>query len=317
MIRKIFAVIFIIVFLAFSIPAVFLFGFYRTALSQDFYKGPLLDEIYNKITPVVVDEFTKHDKEILSKYFTREELIDVFKHNVPQSVFANILQNGFLQLKAVLEGSAQQKIVIKFDDLKEPFLKLTDDLINILFTEKIKQCAKNEYPKMQPVPSCIPAGYDVAIYKKRFESQISASVDQIFKNIRPLEIDTAPIAQNVQAIQVLDVAIQAYFGMLMVLCAIIFLILWKPFSRGLKWLGTTFVLFAFNALVIYKAIPILGRSLVLKDMNIPPEYADEMQNIVNFIIAYYQRQIGYVCIAVFVAGVIMIFAGYFKKYNAK
>lgn len=312
MFRKFFASVFVLSFVILAVPAMLLFGLYRTVLNENFYKGPLLDEVYNRGISLLVEEFSARDQQILSKYFTHDELVGIIKRDVPISLFQGFLDDAFSQLNGILDNNGKRKIILKLDSIKEPVNKLIDDLINILFDEKIKPCAKGEYPKMQPMPSCIPKG-QAKNYKNQFKREITANLSVIMQQVRPIELDTTPLLQNLQQIKLAEIIIQAFFAALGILCLFIILVLWKPFLRGVRWLGGTFLFVAFEALVIYKAIPILAANLNSSFQNIPQNQADQIYGVLKFAINYYNTQMLYVLITLGLIGSVLIFLGYFFK----
>lgn len=316
MFRKFFASLFILVFVVFSVPAIILFGFYQTIFNVDFYKGPLLNEVYNRAIPIIVDEIYVNDKNILGKYFKKEEIVEIVKRDIPQDVFRNILDDVFKQLDLVL-NAGKSKITLKLDSVKDPLKKLVGDLQNTLFTEKIPQCKKGESPRMLALPSCMPSGVAGETYKKRFNQEIDNNLKMIFSNIKPIEIDARPIIQNLETIKAFELVAQALFASLGILCLLILLVLWKPLARGLKWLGVPFIIASFEALVMYKMIPLLISSTNIRFNDIPEKYLDDVRGIINFMVSCYQKQLLYVVIFSFSIGFAMILTGYFlpKKIN--
>lgn len=312
MIRKFFAFLIVIAFVLVAVPVIFLFGLDRTLLNQDFYRGPLISEVYNKAMPLIADEIYLKAKGVFGKSITGEEFVVVLKNSVPASYFQEILDDAFLQLNEILDGNGKTKIVIRVDSLKPAFKNLGENILETL-KQKTPVCKKNEAPRFNPLPSCVSPEFESDAYKKEYARSLDAYIAQFFANTKPIEIDAAPITQNIQQIKIIKIALQAIFASLALFALFIFLILWKPFSRGMRWVGGAMIFVAFEAFVIYKMVPILTANLNLGLKDIPQKYADAIYEVIRFAINYFDKNILYFAIAFGAIGIALVFAGYLLK----
>jgi hypothetical protein len=314
MFRKFLAFVLVLVFLAFSVPATIFFGFYNTVFNYDFYEGPLLDNVYNQGAPILIEEIVNQDKDILGKYFTRDELFELFKKDIPITSFQVIIRNITSQVDGILKGNGKTKIIIQFDSLKPNFDTLIVDFTNELFDKKIPKCEPSQKIVFRDLPSCVKP--DTDFYRKEFVTQIQQNFDEIFKSkAKSIEIDATPVLRNFQVIQSFSVLTQAFFIFLAILCLLILLVLWKPFYRGFKWLGITFFIVSFNSLVFYKTISILSSYIDVKDIDIPEKYIPEVKNIIDFIVNSFKNQMLYVLGFALLFGLVLYLIGYIKSRN--
>ena len=140
--------------------------------------------------------------------------------------------------------------------------------------------------------------------------------DEVFKSkAGSIEIDATPVLQNFQVIQSFSVLAQAFFMFLAILCLLILLVLWRPFSRGFRWLGVVFVIISFNALVFYKTISILSLYIDVKKMGFPEKYAPEVRNIIDFTVNSFKNQMLYALGFALFLGLVLYLVGYIKGRN--
>ncbi|MFH1534310.1 MAG: hypothetical protein ABID64_05260, partial [Nitrospirota bacterium] len=87
MIRRIFAGFLVFIFVVLALPVITLFGFYKTFLDEDFYKGELLEGVYEMfISSIPVDveweeQFGTLDRdqfvEMLRDVYSSEDLVAI------------------------------------------------------------------------------------------------------------------------------------------------------------------------------------------------------------------------------------------------
>src|SRR3989339_1692232 len=114
MFRKFLAFVLVVVLLVFSVPATIFFGFYNTIFNYDFYEGPLLNNVYNQGVPILIEEMVSQDNDMLGKYFTRDELFELFKKDIPVTAFQTIVRGVTSQVDGILRGNGKTKITIQF-----------------------------------------------------------------------------------------------------------------------------------------------------------------------------------------------------------
>ncbi|HBB02998.1 MAG: hypothetical protein US89_C0004G0061 [Candidatus Peregrinibacteria bacterium GW2011_GWF2_38_29] len=316
MFRKFLAFVLVVVLLVFSVPATIFFGFYNTIFNYDFYEGPLLNNVYNQGVPILIEEMVSQDNDMLGKYFTRDELFELFKKDIPVTAFQTIVRGVTSQVDGILRGNGKTKITIQFDSLKPYFDVLIINFTNELFDKKIPKCEVGQKIVFKDLPSCVKP--DTDFYKKGFVSQMQKNFDEIFKSkASSVEIDATPVLQNFQAIQGFSVLTQAFFMFLAILCLLILLVLWKPFSRGFKWLGVVFFIVSFNALVFYKTVSILSSYIDISNIGFPEKYIPEVRNIIDFIVNSFKNQMLYVLGFALLFGLALYLIGHLKSINNK
>lgn len=313
MIRKFFAFILILVFVFVSIPVMILFGLNRTLLDQDFYTGPMLNDVYERFMPMFADEFYSKVQRDLGKHLTAEEFVVVFKKSIPVSVMQGTLTDFFTQLNGILEGNNKTKIVVKLDLFKSSLKNLGENIFDTI-KAKAPECKKGQVPQFNPMPTCVVLGLNTDTYKKAFSSQVEMSINQAFTTMKPVEIDMTPFIKEASKLKLIELAEQVLFGLFALIGLLIVLVLWKPFSRGMRWLGGTITFVAFEALIIYKMIPILTANLNLGFHDLPQKYLDGIYGSVNFLVNSFDKQILYFMIVFIVIGAALIFTGYLLKH---
>ncbi|MBI5152621.1 hypothetical protein HZA39_03735 [Candidatus Peregrinibacteria bacterium] len=314
MIRKFFAFILILVFVFVSIPVMILFGLNRTLLNQNFYTGPLINDVYERFMPMFADEFYSQVKRDLGRYLTSEEFVVVFKKSIPVSTFQGILDDLFIQLNGILEGNGKTKIVVKLDPFKSSLKGLGENIFDAV-KAKAPECKKGQVPQFNPMPTCVIPGLNTDTYKKAFSREVENSINQAFIIMKPVEVDMTPIIKEMNKLELIQLAIQVLFCSLALFALLIVLVLWKPFSRGMRWLGGAITFVAFEALIIYKIIPILTANLNLGFHDVPQKYLNAIQGSVKFLINSFDKQILYFMIVFVIIGAALVFTGYLLKHT--
>jgi hypothetical protein len=263
MIRKVLAGFLVFIFIVLALPIVTLFGFYKTFLDEDFYKGELLDGVYEMwIDTIPTDveweeQFGNLDRsqfvEMLREVYSPEDLVVVVEDIERQISEAKFNEKNILYLDIPF-GWMRDKAPVLAESIAE---MVASDLEPC---ETIEDFNVNQH-------NCIPEGVMTSTVKDGIkidlEKQILVDIPEIYE----LEVKLVEMESQVGE-DVSDYFTRAlnngFIISIVVLIAVLLLIalmIFRPFTRVMKWEFRAIFLASIIPLVTYVSLYFLAEKL--------------------------------------------------------
>jgi hypothetical protein len=251
MIRRIFAGIFVFVFIVISLPLITSFGIYKTFLNEDFYKGEFLDVVYEFAIEKIPEQIEWENmpqeidqeefNEILKDVFTKDDLLIVIESLIDQVKTVEASEQGIIEMSIPLTWVKEKSALIS-------------ELIIDNIVDDLEAC-ENKGDFSPDEMNCIPEQVLISDFKDDFKSSfeedfLKAIPDdynfnfQIPENteIKNLSDQFRLLFKNLFFIGILS---------LLLIFLIIGLIIFRPLIRILKWEAKTLFLASVIPLITF------------------------------------------------------------------
>jgi hypothetical protein len=236
--RKLLASFLVFLFVVVAIPNFFIYALSKTYLNTDFYKrSDLADGVYEFVLDKTATAMQSESK-ALSGFFKQDELKKQISQVFTKKVFSEVLTDFSNQL-AVYKQNPGKPLVLSLKLLRENLLTVSNNLAYLIYQD-LPTCSNAELIdlKVDTIPSCVPkqANYDQVVKPilDDFQTSVYGAVPEELGNI-----DKAVPLQ-------LMVDIENYrnltFLALIVLIGLITVVLWKPISLIVSYVGTAIFL---------------------------------------------------------------------------
>lgn len=302
MCRKVLAGILIAIFVPMFISLLIVLSAKFTLINPGYYKAQfekldLYEKLSNDVVPSLMQSLFASNEQGQSAQINTQELTSSIKKVITPDKLKNAAETFFNSLNDYLKG-ATSTLSGKID-LRE-IKKSAGDILEITMKAQInnlRDCTPDESAKAtqnkSEMPTCLPNG----VTKEQLLSGISISdqdKNEFSKNI-PDEFDLAvyfDANQNPQNARLLQMA-KTYVGyfnlsltILSIVCAVllilIWLLVWKPISSVLKWLGISIIIPAgiilLSTIGLYLSIKAMALGLA-GGLNLPAQTITILQQL--------------------------------------
>lgn len=245
--RKFFSGIVFFLFCIFVVPLLFVFAFSRTYFSEDFYRGPFIDQIQTLFHEVLVNQIVVSG-ESFNIVFLKEDIRPIVSESFDRNFFGKVISRLVDQFSAL---SPQNPFIqIDFHDLRDPLRQ---------FFSRIAKLVLASHPQFRPDPA-----FEQNLFHQ-FESQTGFLNGKISLSFQ----------DNIEQIQLLKKIVfylpYITFGILFFLAFMTFLISGKPYSGAFSFLSKMF--FTSSILVAASGFLFLAIPKYLKAEYFPSDVA--------------------------------------------
>jgi len=238
LLRKLAASILVFLFVVLAIPNFFIYSLSRTYLNTDFYKR---DDLTNGVYEVVVDKTTEglqSKSTALNGFFKSDELKKQIKQVFTAKIFSEIVADFANQME-LYKQNPNKPLVLSLKLLRENLLTVSNNLAYIIYQD-LPTCSDAELADLKPdvIPSCVPKGVDYDQVVKPIINNFEASVYEAV----PEELSNIDKAFPIQVLVDIENYRTISFMVLILLICLISLVLYKPISLIVTYLGTAIFL---------------------------------------------------------------------------
>lgn len=246
-IRIAIAVLLVLIFGLITVPAFFVRSFVKTYLNPVFYEGPVVEESYEYFLSFFLQE-VKND-EFVSNNFSDEEIETLTRTYFGIEPFREIISDFVTQMNNLSEDRQKGEIDVSLMPLKQNIPDMAAD-ISALIVDEIPLCESEEEASAEvyefdgSLPSCIPAEIGKAQVEKPLAREIEKNLsDSIPGNYSQ---NTSDFKQLLNIFNYTQMILPLFMLIIIFLTA---LIIYKPYTRVIKFIGASFVLGGVFALI--------------------------------------------------------------------
>lgn len=263
MIRKIFAGFLVFIFIVIALPVITLFGFYKTFLDEDFYKGEFLEGIYELLIDSIPsdveweEQFGDLDRdqfiEMLREIYLLEDLVFVVENIEKQIKEAKFNEEEILYLS------------VPFDWMKEKAPILAESIAETIISD-LEPCESMAEFNVNR-HNCIPEGVLVSTIqdgiKLDFERQMLIDVPEVYEFEINLVGIEAQVGEDLSDyfVSILNNGLIISVIVLVVVLLLIALVIFRPFTSVMKWEFRAIFLASVIPLVTYVSLYFLAEKL--------------------------------------------------------
>lgn len=278
MIRKFFAVNFVITLVTLIIPASLLLHITRTYLNPDFYEVNSKTLIQPAITENISSQLIKQNPEI-EKFLVKEEITEELNLLFSENWIKKTSKDIFSQIENFKKGD---KITISLKQIKSGMPELTEK-ISLKIVKKLPVCTAKETLKYQiqqdTIPDCIPKTVDQSELAKEISKNINQSnLEYIPNEITIGESENEFIITFFQKTIVYRDYIQiAIIGIFVLFLFSIAVLINHPITSILNWESVT--LFLCTLVLLLEIIAFQKTDIIFKKLHIG--VSSDIMNLIN------------------------------------
>lgn len=232
--RKLLASFLVFLFVIVAVPNFFIYALSKTYLNTDFYKNTSLAKgVYEFVLDKTTDTL-QSQSDAFKGYFKKDELKKQIGQVFTQQIFSEVLNDFANQLEAY-KKNPDKPMILSLKLLRQNLLTVSNNLVYIIYQD-LPTCSNADLAAMkrESIPSCVPKGanYDQVVkpIMGEFESSIYNSVPEELGNIdKAVPLQLLVSIENYRNIS---------FICLIVLIGLITLVLWKPISLIVAYVGS-------------------------------------------------------------------------------
>ncbi len=251
MIRKIFAGFLVFIFIVIALPVITLFGFYKTFSDEDFYKGELLEGVYELLIDSIPEDVEWEEQ---FGDLDRDQFVEMLREVYSPDDFVVIVENIENQIKeAKFNEEEVMHLSIPFGWMREKAPILAESIAEIVISdlEPCESMADFDVNRH----NCIPEGVLVSTIqdgvKLDLQEQILVDVPEVYEfDINLVGID-AQVGEDVSDyfVSILNNGLVVSVIVLVVVLLLIALVIFRPFTSVMKW--------EFRAIFLASVIPLV------------------------------------------------------------
>ncbi|MEZ4087044.1 MAG: hypothetical protein R3B71_01730 [Candidatus Gracilibacteria bacterium] len=311
--RRVLAAFLVFVFIAVSAAAFMVFAVSNTFLRASFYEEDLRDPAYDFLVSTTVSSIEESNGPI-GKYFLEEELQEEVEGVFPKELFDKTVREVIEEVET-LKDDPEQPLTFKLNTYRESLLTLAHNLAFRMF-QTLPTCGEGELPRENSdgLPSCVPSGIeygDIADdLSMQFEKDIYAAVPEQGQFDIVSAFGEAGLGVFSVLVQ-LDSIRAAFYGILLVLLALIALLIYKPFTRVLMQEGLAFTLSGLVGLIVGFAITLFVPMIM--EQRLGDLYTPSLNNLMSHMMGLFSGEV-YKAGAIFlITGVILLVVRHIMK----
>jgi len=311
--RRAVAAILVFIFIASSLAAFLVYATSNTFFKSDFYEKELSEDTYSFLVNATVKNII-NENEFVEENFTEADLRREIEGVFPESIYNKMVRQLISEMET-LRQDPSMPLTLEMGTYRESLLTLAHNMSYRLF-ESIPKCEGGEIPDelSNGLPSCVPpeVEYNVvaAPFSEEFEKSIYAAVpEQVQLDLNSTVGEGGYVLSNV--FQTLDTLKVIIYAVLLLLLVMIALIIWKPFSSVLAYMGSAFFISGVLGVVLSYTLFVLPPTIAEK---INGELLrDDIQTLVEKIIGLFSAEVqkgAYIFLAL---GAVLVLTRIFMK----
>lgn len=261
--RRILAGILVFFFTAISTAAFLVFGVSNTFLRTSFYQETLKEPGYKFFVESTVLSI-EEAKGPISEYFIREELREEVENVFPISLFERTVKEMVQEVETLREDP-DQPLTFKLNVYRESLLTLAHNLSFKMF-ENLPSCTEGELPDQGPdgLSTCVPDGFEYNDISGRLTQEFEENIYAAIPEQGQFDVKSAFGESGFAVLNILvqlDTIKVIFYGILLVLLALIALIIYRPFTALLMTEGLAFLLSGIVGIIVGFALLLMPAAI--------------------------------------------------------
>jgi hypothetical protein len=256
------AVLLALIFALVTIPTFFIRSIVKTYLNPSFYDGPVIEESHEYL----IDNLNKQiaeDKQV-SAYFSEEDIAQLTNKYITSNALRTVIQDFITQMDNISDGRKANIIAVSLMPLKENIPNMASD-IAVHIVGQTPYCEDEiEDPEAfisNGLPDCIP----LEIEKSSIENPLALEIEKNLYDMIPGEFsldlnsveneETAAFTQLLFIFKYVQMILPLF---MLIILLLITLIIYKPYTRIMKFIGGSFALggiFSLIAAQLFAQVP--------------------------------------------------------------
>ncbi len=270
------AVLLVLIFGLVTVPTFFIRSIVKTYFNPSFYEGPVVEESHEYF----LSFFRKQIKqdEFVDEYFTEEEIEKITREYFEFDAFKEIITDFVTQMNNLSEDRQKGEIDLSLMPLKQNIPEMSSDISGIIVS-KIPVCEPEEeieeFEFNGSLPECIPS----AIGKEQVEKPLAREMEKDLNDAIPGEFK--PNTEFKHLLFIFNYAQMILPLFMLIIILLMTLIIYKPYTRVMKFMGGSFVLGGALALIsgqLLKQAP----SAVITPETLPGLITVDLNEMISF-----------------------------------
>jgi len=235
--RKTLATFVIFLILLVSVPIFLVYGMGKTYFDENFYQGQVSRTSYDFLINVTSEKMYK-DSTLLEANFTLDEVKASLKTSFTEQMFSEVL-NDFAKQVLAIQSGGNEKLVLNLEFFRDTLLSVVNNLAYKIY-QKLPTCTDSQIAGIKfgtEVPTCVPPKVDYDIVVNPFIQNFQA---EVYKNV-PDKLSDLEKVVPVKLLQNFSSLRNTLFASLLILLGLLAFLMWKPFSRLIRWEGAAFI----------------------------------------------------------------------------
>ncbi len=250
------AVLLVLIFALLTVPTFFVRSFVKTYFNPSFYDGPVLEESHEYFISFFKKQVQKD--EFVAENFSDEEIETLTRRYFAFDSFQEIIKDFVTQMNNLSEDRQKGELNVSLMPLKQNIPEMAAD-ISVMIIDKIPLCdteadtTDTEFEFNGSLPSCIPTEIGKSQVEKPLAREIEKNLNDSIPGEFKLDFENNAATQGTSDFKQL-LFVFSYTQMIMPLFMLIIillmaLIIYKPYTRIMKFIGASFVLGGAFALI--------------------------------------------------------------------
>jgi len=317
------AVLLVLIFGLITVPTFFVRSFVKTYFNPSFYEGEVVEESHDYFLTFFQSQ-VKND-EFVSEYFTEEEVETLTRKYFQLESFQEIVKDFVSQMNNLSEDRQKGEIDVSLMPLKQNIPDMAADISEII-VDKIPLCESEEevieaaFEFNGDLPSCIPEEIGKTQVEKplarEIEKNLNDSIPGEFKLNFESDEESEGTSEFKQLLYIFNYAQMILPLFMLIVILLMALIIYKPYTRIMKFIGSGFILGGVFALVsgqLFSRIP----GAVITPQTFPELIAadlNKMAEFYSFLIQFIVDRINIYSIYFIGIGALVILVGFYLSH---
>jgi len=324
MLRKSIAAFFVFIFALFTIPTFLIRGITGTYVNPQFYQTKVVDRSYELLVNYISRQSVANSD--IALYLNSDEIREILMKSFTVDQVREVTINVVDQLNALTDRRRDNKIVINLEPLKENIPIFADELSKVIATN-IPDCPSIEDLDIEDIDKLstgVPECVTPFTLREDLAPRIKRELDKYLNNEIPGEftIDFAAagdenVVQIWQIILTLDY-IQFMLPLsLLIILLFIALLVYKPITSVMKYLGSALMLGGISAAIVAQLISQFPNMLINSE-NFPELLSSELADmfeLYNFILGFLVAKMTQFSIYFVGVGVLVILTSLYLSHH--
>lgn len=320
--RTTIAVLLVLIFALVTIPTFFIRSFVNTYLNPTFYQGQVVEESHDYLVSFLQDQ-VKED-ELISEYFKDEDIEKLITDYFPIESLQEVVQDFITQLNNLSEGRLANDISISLMPLKQRIPDMAGEVANHI-AEQIPYCEEGtdlvveEINMDNGLPTCIPVEVEISSIENPLKRELEKNLNDLIPGEFSLDLENGENAKTNEFKQLLFVFKYAQMILplfLIIVLLLMALIIYKPYTKTIKFIGSSFALGGIFSVVAGQLFLQLPTSAITS-ANFPDFLVEELNKMVvfyTFLIQFIVDKINTYSIFFIGIGALFILIGFYLSH---
>jgi hypothetical protein len=256
------AVLLTLIFALLTIPTFFIRSIVKTYLNPAFYEGPVIEESHEYLIEFLNEQVAEDEN--VAIYFNEADIDELTRKTITSDDLRVVVQDFIAQMNNISDGRKSNVIAVSLMPLKENIPDMASSIASNII-EQTPDC-EEEIDDLEAfisngLPNCIP----VEIEKSAIENPLALEIEKNLYDMIPgefsLDLNSAEAGDAAAFTQLLFILKYAQMILplfMLILLLLMSLIIYKPYTRIMKFIGGSFLLggvFALAAGQLFSQIP--------------------------------------------------------------